>query len=357
MIVEQFLPAFHKGDAIGNSALSFHRYLREKGIESRLIALTIDHSLRKETSYLREYKLNPTQDSLKILHFAISSEMTDYFLELGGKKAMIYHNITPAHFFTDYSDQMVWIATNSRKHLERLQNCFGVSIADSAYNAEELEALHFNNVRVSPLMVNPEDYDTPYNEMYYRLLRDGRKNIVFVGRMTPNKKVEDLIKVLYLYKKYISPCIRLVVTGNIRAMPNYFHAIREMASRFNLSTGDLFFTGHIPFEELLSVYRAGDVFLSMSEHEGFCLPLIESSHFRLPVVAFDAGAVAETLDGSGILLNEKNFEHVAALMERVLYDEPLRKTLKKLQAERIEKYKNESDPGKLFALLEECKPC
>ncbi|MCP5048728.1 MAG: glycosyltransferase family 4 protein [bacterium] len=357
MIIEQFLPAFHKGDAIGNSALSFHRYLREKGIESRLIALTIDHSLRKETTYLREYKLNPTQDSLKILHFAIPSEMTDYFLELGGKKAMIYHNITPAHFFTDYSDEMVRIATNGRKHLERLQNCFGVSIADSAYNAEELEALHFDNVKISPLMVNPEDYGVPYNEMFCRLLRDGRKNIVFVGRITPNKKVEDLIKVLYIYKKYISPTIRLVVTGNVRSMSNYFHAIREMASRFDLSTDDLFFTGHIPFEELLSVYRAGDVFLSMSEHEGFCLPLIESSYFRLPVVAFDAGAVAETLDGSGILFNEKSFENVAGLIERVLYDERLRETLKNLQAERIEKYKNQSEPGKLFDLLRECKPC
>jgi glycosyltransferase involved in cell wall biosynthesis len=357
MIVEQFLPAFHAGDAIGNSALSFHRYLEERGIDSRLIALKMDHCLRKETSYLREYKLKPTPVSLKILHFAIPSEMTDYFLELGGRKAVIYHNITPARFFTDYSGKMVRFAANGRKHLERLQNCFGAAIADSAYNALELEALHFNNVKVSPLMVDLEDYDRPYNEMYYQLLKDGRKNIVFVGRITPNKKVEDLIKVLYIYKKYISPAVRLVVTGNVRTMPNYFHAVKELASRFELSTDDLFFTGHIPFAELLSVYRAGDVFLSMSEHEGFCLPLIESSYFRLPVVAYDAGAVAETLDGSGILLKEKNFEEIAGLVERVLYDEPLRETLKKLQAERIEKYKKESEPGKLFALLEECKPC
>jgi L-malate glycosyltransferase len=356
MIIEQFLPAFHQGDAIGNSALSLHRCLQERGIQSRLISLTIDHSLRKEASYLKEYKLKPTTDSLKILHFAIPSELTDYFLELKGKKALIYHNITPAHFFTDYSDQMVHLSTNGRRHLERLKNCFGLAIADSTYNAKELEELHFKNVKVSPLMVNLEDYNIPCNEMYYKLLKDGRKNIIFVGRVTPNKKIEDLIKVLYIFKKCISPTIRLVVAGNIESMPNYFHAIREATSRFNLSTDDLFFTGHIPFAELLSVYRAGDVFLSMSEHEGFCLPLIESSYFRLPIVAFDTGAVEETLDGSGILFNKKNFEHVAGLMERVLFDEPLRNTLKSLQSERIKKYKIESEPGKLFDLLEKCKP-
>jgi glycosyltransferase involved in cell wall biosynthesis len=111
------------------------------------------------------------------------------------------------------------------------------------------------------------------------------------------------------------------------------------------------FTGHIPFEELLSVYRLGDVFLSMSEHEGFCLPLIESSYFRTPVVAYDAGAVSETLDGSGIVFKEKKYDTVAGLVERVLFDENLNKTLKTLQAQRIEKYKKDSEPEKLFVLL------
>jgi L-malate glycosyltransferase len=353
MIIEQFLPAFHYGDAIGNSAHSFHRYLLEKGIESRIIALTIDDVLKNQATYFEDYKENSSKDSLKILHYAIPSQLTDYFLEMGGKKAMIYHNITPHHFFADYSDHLVRFTQEGRKQLERLNDCFDMSIAVSNYNASDLQALNFKNVKVSPLMVKLEDYDQPYSNAFCNLLKDDRKNIIFVGRITPNKKIEDLIKVLFFYKKYLSPSIRLIVAGNTGTLPKYFHAVRDLASRFYLSSEDIFFTGHIPFTELLSVYQLGDVFLSMSEHEGFCLPLIESSYFGKPVVAYDAGAVAETLDGSGILFKEKNVENVAGIVERVLYDDPLREKLKKLQGERIEKYKRDSEPEKLFALLKE----
>lgn len=351
MIVEQFLPAFHYGDAIGNSAHSFHRYLLEKGIESRIVSLTIDDCLKDQAVYFRDYKENP--DSLKILHFAIPSELTDFFLKVKGKKAMIYHNITPHHFFTDFSDHLVRFTHEGRKHLERLNDCFDISIAVSNFNADDLRTLNFKNVKVSPLMVKLDDYDTPHSKAYYNLLKDDRKNIIFVGRITPNKKIEDLIKVLFFYKKYLSPSIRLIVAGNTNTLPKYFNAVRDLASRFYLSAEDIMFTGHIPFSELLSVYRLGDVFLSMSEHEGFCLPLIESSHFRVPVVAYDAGAVAETLDGSGIVFKEKKNDMVAGLVERVLEDQELRKGLKELQAQRIEKYKQDSQPDKLFQLLKD----
>ena len=353
MIIEQFLPAFHYGDAIGNSTLSFHRFLLEKGIESRIIAMTIDECLKDKAVFFKDYKKNPNPDSLKILHFAIPSELTDFFLKTNGKKAMIYHNITPSDFFTDFSDQLVRLTHEGRKHLERLNQCFDISIADSGYNAGELKELGFKNVKVSPLMVNTGDYDAPHSTAYYNLLKDERKNIIFVGRITPNKKIEDLIKVLFFYKKYLSPSIRLIVAGSTNTLPKYFHAVRDLASWFYLSSDDIVFTGHIPFDELLSVYRLGDVFLSMSEHEGFCLPLIESCYFRLPVVAFDAGAVSETLGGAGILFKEKKYDALAALVERVLSDEQLNATLKTLQAQRIEQYKKDSEPGKLLALLGE----
>jgi len=351
MIVEQFLPAFHYGDAVGNSTLSLHRFLEEKGIESRIVSLTIDECMKDKAVFFKDYKENP--DSLKILHFAIPSELTDFFLNIKGKKAMIYHNITPPHFFTDFSDDLVRITHEGRKHLERLTGCFDLSIADSTYNADELTELNYKNVKVSPLMVNLSDYDTPHSEGFYNLLKDERKNIIFVGRISPNKKIEDLIKVLFFYKKYLSPSIRLIVAGNTRTLPKYFYSVRDLASRFYLTAEDIVFTGHIPFEELLSVYRLGDVFLSMSEHEGFCLPLIESCYFRVPVVAFDAGAVAETLGGSGIVFREKKSDVAAGLVERVLNDEDLRERLKGLQVKRLDTYKKESEPEKLFALLKE----
>ncbi|MCP4153540.1 MAG: glycosyltransferase family 4 protein [bacterium] len=351
MIIEQFLPAFHYGDAIGNSALSLHRFLLEKGIESRIIALTIDEKMKYEATFFKNYKEDP--NSLKILHYAIPSELTDFFLKVKGKKAMIYHNVTPHHFFTDFSDQMVRFTLAGRRHLERLNDCFDLSLTVSDFNAFELKELNFKNVKRSPLLVNLEDYAVPHSKGYYNLMKDERKNIIFVGRITPNKKIEDLVKVLFFYKKYLSPSIRLIIAGNTKTLPNYFHAVRDLASRFYLSSEDIVFTGHIPFDELLSVYRLGDVFLSMSEHEGFCLPLIESSYFRLPVVAYDAGAVAETMDGSGIVFKEKKIDMVAGLVERVLNDESLNAHLKKLQVKHLNDYIEQSKPEKLFALLRE----
>ncbi len=350
MVVEQFLPAFHYGDAIGNSTLAFHKYLLDKGIKSQIISLTIDELMSEFALSFRDYVED--ESSIKILHFAIPSELTDFFLKVKGKKVMIYHNITPSSFFIDFSDALVKFTLEGRKHLEKLNECFDLSIAVSNFNAEELRTLNFKNVKKIPLMVNLDEYKQPFNKPFYDLIKDDRKNIIFVGRISPNKKIEDLIKVLFYYKKYISPSIRLIIAGKIDSLPKYFQAVRDLASRFLLTSEDIIFTGHIPFDELLSVYKLGDVFLSMSEHEGFCLPLIESSFFNVPVVAFNAGAVSETLKGSGLIFSEKKTELISGLLENIINDNELRVKINKKQEKLIELYLNEAQPEKIFSLLQ-----
>ncbi len=351
MIIEQFLPAFHYGDAIGNSALSFHRFLVEKGIDSRIIALTIDDSMRDQATFFKDYRQNP--DSVKILHFAIPSPLTDFFLEARGKKAMVYHNVTPSHFFADFSDDLVRFTHEGRNHLKRLCRCFDMSVAVSNYNAGELKELNFKNVQVFPLLINLDDYTRPPSAAYYDLLNDERKNIIFVGRITPNKKIEDLIKITFFYKKYLSPAVRLIVAGNPRTLPKYFYAVKDLAARFYLTCEDVVFPGHIPFEELLSIYKLGDVFISMSEHEGFCLPLIESCFFQVPIIAYAAGAIPEILRGAGLLVREKSYEYIAGLAEQVMLDKKLNAELKSLGKERIASYREDSRPQKLLELIKE----
>lgn len=352
MIIEQFVPTLHEGDAVGNSTRHLHRFLLSQGIESRIVAIHTDENLKDEAILFDSYKLSPTPDSIKILHFAVPSELTEFFLQSEGKKVLIYHNITPSSFFVDYSEHLVRMTTEGRTQLASLSSCFDLSIADSSYNATDLRNLGFKNVYVHPLFIDLNDYTIPYSNPFYNLLKDERKNIVFVGRISPNKKIEDLIRLLFFYIKYISPSVRLIVAGNTRTLPTYFHAIRDLTSRLCLTSDDIVFTGHIPFDELLAVYKLGDVFLSMSEHEGFCLPLIESSLFRVPVIAYSTGAVPETLGSSGILFNEKKIENVASLVEYVLNDNVLKMKLSQLQSERIEKYKNESSPIRILEYLE-----
>ena len=350
MIVEQFVPALHHGDAIGNSTLAFHRFLEARGVESRIVSLTIDESLREQAVFFNDYRPNP--GSLKILHFAVPSPLTDFFIRTGGKKAMIYHNITPSRFFADFSDDLVRITAAGRDELKRLAGSFDLSIADSEFNAGELRELDFGRVVTFPIMIDLEEYAAGHSRPFFELHKDERKNMLFVGRVTPNKKIEDLVKILFFYKKYISPSIRLIVAGNPRTLPKYFLAVRDLASRFYLTSDDIVFAGHLPFDELLALYRLADLFVSMSEHEGFCLPLIESCLFSVPVLAYAAGAVPETLGGAGVLVTEKRIGDIAAIAEQMMSDEKMRKKLKKLEAERIKRYKRESDPALLLALLE-----
>jgi L-malate glycosyltransferase len=351
MTVEQFLPSLHYGDAVGNSALALHRFLLSRGVGSRIIALNCDASVKDQATLFSDYRLDA--DAVKILRFAIPSPLTDFFLGLNGKKVLIYHNITPSRFFAGYSDSLVHITTAGREQLKKLNCCFDLSIGDSSFNSDELRELGFANVRVFPLLVNLEDYGQQASRSYAALLKNERKNIMFAGRISPNKKIEDLIKVVFFYKKYISPAVRLIVAGNTASLPKYYLAVQDLASRFHLTAEDVFFTGHLPMDEFLAVYGLADVFLSMSEHEGFCLPLLESCYFQVPVVAFDAGAVAETLGGAGILFRDKDSALVAGLVEEVLEKESLRQRLQAQAAERISRYRLQADPEILLAMLRE----
>ncbi len=349
MIVEQFLPAFHYGDAVSNTALAIDRFLRSQGIESRLVTLTCDENMREQAILFGDYRVDPA--SIKILHFAIPSPLTGFFQDQRCRKVMFFHNITPARFFPSYSDFFVRFVSAGREHLSLLARSFDLAIGVSEYNAGELRALGYANVRTFPLIVNLEDYSAPASRPYMELLKNERKNILFVGRVIPNKKIEDLVRVLFFYKKYVSPAIRLIVMGNTQSLPKYFHAVADLAARFYLTADDLLFTGHLPQDEFLAVYRSADVFLSMSEHEGFCLPLLESCCFGLPVLAYDAGAVAETMDGAGILFRDKDPARVAGLVERVLEDGDLNGRLRAQGAPRIERYRRQADPALLLEWL------
>jgi glycosyltransferase involved in cell wall biosynthesis len=161
-----------------------------------------------------------------------------------------------------------------------------------------------------------------------RLYGDGRRNLLFVGRIIPNKKVDDLIRVFALYQRG-DPRSRLLLVGDTRGHERYYDRLRELVEQ--LGVRDVVFTGHVDDDDLLAYYRVGHLFLCLSEHEGFCVPLQEAMHFGLPVVAYDAGAVRETLRGGGVLLTEKRPEVVAELVSRILSERDLRERVLRTQ--------------------------
>lgn len=351
MVVEQYLSGFHAGDAVGNSTLCFHRFLLGRGIASRIVALTIDPPLRGQALAARGHAPDP--GALKIYHFAIASPLSAEFIRGAGTKVLLYHNVTPSHFFAGFSPRLQRLTETARRELSELAAHCRHFIADSRYNAGELRELGAGDVFVHPVMIDESEYAAAASPSFAAPFRDGRRNLLFVGRVTPNKKIEDLIKLLAFCKRHLSLPLRLIIAGNTATLPRYLHSLLDLAARLQLDARDLVFTGHIPRGEFLAAYGVADLFVTLSEHEGFCLPLVESCRFGLPVLAYAAGAVPETLGGAGLLLRGKEIAATAALVERVLNDPGLQSRLRRAGLRRFEEYRRQARPERLLAYLEE----
>ena len=355
MRVDQLVPAFHRGDAIGDTALHMRDFLRSKGFVADIYCLDRDKGLEAEGLPFAEFPPAGKGD-VTILHFALPSPLTAGLARQAGRKVIVYHNITPERFFAPYNAEMARICRVGREELASLVPSVDLALADSEYNRRELAELGFRKTDVLPLFIDFRKYGTPAYDFVRGLYRDGRVNILFVGRVAPNKRIEDLIKVVFYYKKYISPLVRLIVVGKTSALPNYFESLVRMADEFYLRPEEIAFAGHVPDAEMFALYKASDVFLSMSEHEGFCLPLVESMVFDLPIVAYDAAAVPFTLDGAGVLFGTKRPDLVAELVARVTGDAELRGRIVEGQRRRLERFRGMDLGGFLLGRIKELVP-
>ena len=339
MRIDQLIPNFHRGDAIGDTAFHMKKYLKIQGFRSEIYCLERDQGLEDASKLISSYR-EPGAGDVTILHYALPSPLTDILLRSPGKKILIYHNITPSHFFRGFSREMVKVTDLGREELKRIAPQVQLALADSEYNRRELQEYGFKDTRVFPLFIDFNKYDRPFSEFYYDLFRDDRINILFVGRIVPNKKIDELIKVTFYYKKYISPLVRLIVIGKTSSLPRYYQSLVRMADEFYLQPQEICFTGHIEDEKMYALYKASDVFLSLSEHEGFGLPFIESLVFDLPIVAYDCTAVSGTLGEAGVLIKDKKVDQIGELIHILAHDEALKKDIIRGQRRRLKEYKD-----------------
>jgi glycosyltransferase involved in cell wall biosynthesis len=354
MRIDQFVPAFHRGDAIGDTASHLKEFFSSQEYSSEIYCLTRDEGLEKDSRLFSEFEESGPSD-ITILHFALPSPLTQAFSRTAGKKVLLYHNLTPPEFFEGFSPEMPRIVQQGREELRSLIPCANLALADSEYNRQELVQEGFKRIEVFPLFVDFKKYEKPMNRFVYDLFKDGRINILFIGRIAPNKKIEDLIKVAFYYKKYISPLVRLIIVGKTDSFPRYYHSLVRLADEFFLQPEEICFTGHVSDEEMFAYYRASDLFLSLSEHEGFGLPFIESMVFNLPVVAYDCTAVASTLGGSGVLVKDKTVELVGELIRIVAEDKKLREWIIREQQKRLRDFQRLGREALLQSMIEELR--
>jgi len=337
--VHQFATSLTYGDAISDEMLEIQKVLRERGIESEIFVRFYDPRLANLARDYREYPAHSSPENVIIFHFSIGSPVSRMFFRVPDKKIMIYHNITPYHYFLDYHRLLARECYKGRLELKMFIDKVDLALGDSEYNRQELEEVGYRHTAVLPILMDFSKFDGPGDPVVERLFSTEKKTILFVGRVIPNKKFEDIIKIFYFYKKYFNPSSQLLLVGDYRGMERYLAALFQLIDE--LKVKDVFFPGHVEFAELLTFFHLSNYYLSMSEHEGFGVPLLESFYLGLPVLAFPGGAVKETMNGGGILLRQKDYLQIASLIHQLDEDKQLRKKIIFSQRQALSKYQRE----------------
>jgi glycosyltransferase involved in cell wall biosynthesis len=333
MKLHQFVHTLSYGDAISSEALTIKRILNEQGIESEIYRVHVDPRFKSLTRYYQEFQ--PTADAAVLLHFSIASPLNELFLSLENiKRAVLYHNLTPEKWFFSYNSRVVEDLRSARAALESVIRAADVVIGDSSYNLLELANFLTKPGRVLPLPFDDKKWAIETNPGIVGILKGhGGVNILSVGRVAPNKCLEDVIKAFYFYHHKINRFSRLWLTGSDIDTEIYAFELKELISTLNLQES-VYLVGPVADTELKAFYEASDLYVCMSEHEGFCVPLIEAMNFSLPLIAYDSCAVSETVGMGGLLVTEKHHAKIAELMDQILTNAQLKSELKhKAQAE------------------------
>jgi glycosyltransferase involved in cell wall biosynthesis len=326
------------------------QWLRDHGHTADIFALTIDDELYGD---VREFG-DPaaTTGDLTIFHFALPSPMTAAFARLQRGRILYYHNVTPASFFAPYDPGVFRLASLARAELATLAGHVDLALGVSEFNRHELDELGFSPTGVLSLPIDLTRVTRAARRPALESLLEGELvNFLFVGRIAPNKCIEDHIRLAEHYKRYVDAFYRFIFVGRYDAVPGYFATIRALMTEYRLLDERFIFTGPVPDEDLAAYYRHAAVYISLSEHEGFCAPLLEAMATDVPVLAYAAAAVPETLDGAGVSFSLKDLEYAAELAGALAFDDTLRASVIAGQRRRVAEFGDARLSRELAALV------
>ena len=360
MKIFQVLTTLSFGDAVSNDCLAINDLLKERGFKTAICMEHIHDKLRNHPDVMSCGRMpKPKKDDIMLYHLSTGSKLNLLIKDVDCRKFIVYHNTTPPEFFAPYSGKAAQLCFNGLNETEILKDTFEGGFCDSGFNREQLINLGYKcPLTVRPILIPFEDYrKAPDKDIMLEMGGPNKfnnhkvKNVLFVGRIAPNKKQEDLISMLYAYRQMYKDPIRLILVGNPAGMEKYDTKLRNYAAELGLE--DIVFTGHITFPAILAYYRCADAFVSMSEHEGFCVPLVEAMQFDVPVLAYDSCAVPETMGDAGIVFDDKDPALVAAQLHEVLHNNELRSTIIKEQRKRLKYFSYENISEMFIDQLEE----
>jgi glycosyltransferase involved in cell wall biosynthesis len=325
--IHQIVTSAASSDAITNAALEFRELLRLVG-PSEIYAHHVSPELQHEVKLLRDFSRRDARGVL-LYHASIGDPVVSAFLHSRREPlVLVYHNITPARYFEPWDPVLAELLVLGRQELHALRDRVHVTIADSEYNAAELREIGYRDIRVVPPVINPRrllDIEPDAGMLNYLDHELGVPFLLFVGQLAPHKRPDLLVDAMHIARSYLGFSPALMLTGPHRSS-RYASAIISHVRELNLSSVHV--VGNVPDAGLAAMFRRAQLMVTASEHEGFCVPLVEAMAFGLPVVATARAAIPEVVGDGGLLLPPTaDSSLIAEAIVRVFDDDGLRADL------------------------------
>ncbi|MBK8398449.1 MAG: glycosyltransferase [Leptospiraceae bacterium] len=336
MKIYQHVDELNDRDGIGNDILGFQILFEKLNLPNAILTRT-NNSKNESEIFLTSKPPKIQSDSIHILHYGGAGYPIDYFQNIPGKKILRFHNMTPSYFFKDFLDEDIFKTferneIKSNLELYSLYRCLSWVLSDSVFN--ELDFLRLvgesnkTKMQVLPVIRN-----------YPLITSQSQPNfrIGFIGRWVPNKRIEDLLFTIYFLRK-INPLYTLVLIGKKNSVFGMYNEyLYTLVQELELSN-NIEFQENLTDEEVKRQLSKLDIYLSMSEHEGFGIPILEVMASGIPVLAYSSTAILETVRDAGILFNEKNFPYLAELIHKIVTSTNLKSKIVQKQNQRVKFY-------------------
>lgn len=335
--VHQFVHSYVDYDATSTHARHLQALLREMGYVSEVYAGEWRGQLSKAVSF-REYQ--PTSDAFLLYQLATASPICEFLLQQPSRFAVNYHNVTPYELIAPWEPSIAPELEIARGQMRQLAAKATCGIGVSQYNTNELIAAGYRKTSVTPLLFDPDDFSNELDERVDKSLKqkkhEGGIDILYVGRIAPHKCQHQLIAALAMYRRVFDAHARLHLIGGISSH-HYWTVLQRYIAELDLNDA-VFMPKGVTAGALGAYYANADVFTCLSEHEGFGVPLIEAMHNNIPVIAYDAAAIGETLGTGGILLDDKSPSTIASVWNRIATDSVLRDALLEAGSARLKHF-------------------
>jgi len=345
--IHQLVPILAPRDAVGNEVLAIRNILREEGYDSEIFVETVHPEMSNESKNWLSHQNNLKADLL-IYHHAIGSKLAALVMNSSSKLVLVYHNITPEKYFEGVNDAIIKSIQVGREQLGKLKDKTLLAISHSQFSSAELKNYGYSKIITIPFLIDYDIYKGPINN---KLIKKFKKsvNILFVGRIVPHKRIESLLKIFAYYNSCINPNSNLFIIGNHIGSEKYYQWLRDIEKKSNLH--NVHFVTKSDNVDLATYYKLANVFLTMSEHEGFGVPLVESMYFGVPIIANKSSAIPEILGKSGIQIQNETPEEIAEIIDIINGNQQLKEEIIKKQESQLKEFDFEKTRSELVRNL------